>query len=200
MSTHTLTPAATHVSYSPDPERVLRMIGKRSFATIATTSAAGRPHVGGILYDLVDRSLYASTDLLSRKARNIAANPQVALAIPVRRLPIGPPAMIHFQSTARIVTLDDPYLRELAATGKLPSTTGHGELDRPAGCFVHIGLPDRLLTYALGMSLRQLIRHPLDAAGAVSLAAVSGAGHSYSRVRAAPQNALSGLEPPPNLA
>jgi pyridoxamine 5'-phosphate oxidase-like protein len=151
------------------PEPILRLIAKRSFATIATTSSRGRAHVAGIAYDLVGRSLYASTDLTSRKARNIAANPGVALVIPVRRLPIGLPATIQFQSTAQIVARDDPHLRTLAAAGKLSSITGHGELDRAGGCFIHIGLPDRLLTYALGMSLYQLIRHPLDAAGTTLL-------------------------------
>jgi hypothetical protein len=162
-------------AYTISPERLLRLIAKRSFATIATTSSSGRPHVGGILYDLVDRSLYGSTDLSSRKALNIAANRRVALAIPIRRLPVGPPAMIHFQAIAQIVALDAPHLRELAAAGKLPSTTGHGQLDRPDGCFVHIGLPDRFFTYALGVSLIQLIRHPLEASGTATLPALSAA-------------------------
>lgn len=151
------------------PDRVLRLIGKRSFATIATTSSEGRPHSAGVLYDLVGRSLYVSTDLSSRKARNIAANPRVALVIPVRRLPVGPPGLVHFQSTADIVARDDPYLLGLAADGKLRSVTGHGELDRPDVCFLHIGLPARLRTYAIGMSLLQVIRHPFDVAGVASL-------------------------------
>lgn len=157
-------------SYVITPDAVLRLIRKRSFATLATTSPQGRPHVAGVLYDLVDRDLWISTDLASRKGRNIAANPRVAVAIPVRRLPVGPPSTIHFQATAQLVPHDDPLLRELAAAGRLPTVTKHGELDRPGGCFVRIGLPDRLLTYGLGMSLRQLIRNPLAAAGQASLA------------------------------
>ncbi|HEY8472933.1 MAG TPA: pyridoxamine 5'-phosphate oxidase family protein [Natronosporangium sp.] len=153
-----------------NPDQLLRLIGKRSFATLATTSPQGRPHVAGVLYDLVDRDLWVSTDLASRKGRNLAANGKVAVMIPVRRLPVGPPSSIQFQSTGQLVPLDDPWLGELAAAGKLPTVTGHGELERPGGCFVRIGLPDRLLTFGLGMSLFQLLRNPLDAAGFALLA------------------------------
>ena len=43
------------------------------------------------------------------------------------------------------------------------------ELD--GGCFLRLALPDRLVTYALGMSLWRVLRNPLDAAGEVALLA-----------------------------
>ena len=53
----------------------------------------------------------------------------------------------------------------LLEAGQLKSITSHGELDLPDDCFVRIPLPDRLLTYGLGLPLRRLMRDPLHAAG-----------------------------------
>jgi hypothetical protein len=110
-----------------------------------------------------------STLRSSRKARNIAANPEVGIVIPVRRLPIGPPSSVQFQGRAELLDLDDPALLALVAAGELGSVTGHGELDLPGGCFVRITPNGRLHTYGLGMSLVSLLRNPLAAGGVVDL-------------------------------
>jgi hypothetical protein len=161
--------APAPATYSPDPVATAKAIDKRSFATLATVSPAGRPHVAAVLYQRAGDELYFSTDAASRKARNIAANRHVAVCIPIRRLPVGPPASLHFQATAEIVPADDSRFRRLVDDGSLDSITGHGELDTPGGCFVRITLPARANTYGLGMSIRQLMRDPLDAAGSVPL-------------------------------
>lgn len=148
---------------------VIEAIRKRSFATLATTSSEGRPHAAGVLYALSDSKLYVSTMLSSRKARNILDNPRVAVTIPVRRAPVGPPSSIIFQASARVLDLDDPGLRTAAATGELKAVTGHGEPELPGGCFVEIALPRRAVTYGLGMSLLSLIRDPMNAAGVATL-------------------------------
>ena len=49
----------------------------------------------------------------SRKVRNIASNADVAVCIPVRRLPVGPPSTIIFQATAEVLGRDDRSLGEL---------------------------------------------------------------------------------------
>ncbi len=164
------TPRTLH---RPDADAVLAAIARRTFCTLGTASPSGHPHVAGVLYQAVDGALYVSTEQASRKARNILANPGVAVSVPVRRAPVGPPSTIQFQSTAEVLDLGDPRLRQLAAAGRLAAVTGHGELDLPGGCFVRIPLPRRLLTYGLGMSLARLIRHPMDAAGLVELPAPS---------------------------
>ncbi|MGF1470368.1 MAG: pyridoxamine 5'-phosphate oxidase family protein [Rubrobacteraceae bacterium] len=153
----------------PTPAAVLRDLGRRSFCTLATVSPAGRPHIAGVIYELVDRELFVSTRRTSRKARNIAADPHVGVCVPVRRLPAGPPASVHFQSTATILAPEDPALLALLEAGRLKSITGHGELELADGCFLLIPLPARLLTYGLGVSLRRLISDPLNAAGHVTL-------------------------------
>jgi hypothetical protein len=141
---------------------------------LGTVSPAGRPHVATVTYQLVDDRLYVSTIATSRKARNVAAHPHVAVVIPVRRLPVGaPPSTIQFQTTASILATDDREITTLATARRLDAVTGHGELDLADGCFIRIDLPRRLHTYGLGMSLFELARHPLDGAGEVTLPAAS---------------------------
>jgi general stress protein 26 len=156
------------------PELVLGAIAKRSYAVVATVSEAGHPHAAGIVYAAVGSTLYVSTDRSSRKGRNLAAHGRVGVTIPVRRVPVGgPPSAIQFQGAAEVLATDDPEVLRLVETGELKGITSHGELDRPDGCVVRI-TPDRTVhTYGLGMSLGQLIRHPLDGAGRTDLSAQS---------------------------
>ncbi|HEV3365676.1 MAG TPA: pyridoxamine 5'-phosphate oxidase family protein [Acidimicrobiia bacterium] len=157
----------------PEPEQITKAIERRSFCTLATTSAANRPHVAGVLYDAVGSVLYVSTHRTSKKARNIAGNPHVGVCIPIRRLPVGPPSTVQFQGVAEILATDDPRILDLVKAGHLKSITSHGELDLPDGCFLRITPARRVNTYGLGMSLRQLLRDPINAGGYVELAAPS---------------------------
>ena len=164
----------THTTYAqsaaPQPrilpaDDILAAIRKRSFATVATISPAGWPNATGVLYAVSGEHLYVSTVAASRKARNIVANPKVAVSIPVRRSPFGPPSNISFQTTARVLELDDRGLHAAAATGDLKAVTSHGELEMPGGVFLEIALPRKVVTYGVGMSLLSLMRDPMDAAG-----------------------------------
>lgn len=169
MQTNTITETTTRPDHRPDPAKIRRAIARRSFATLATTSPASRPHVAGVLFEAIGADLWVNTLRSSRKARNIAANPHVGVTIPIRRLPVGPPSTIQFQATADVVALDDPEINRLIGEGRLKSITGHGELHHPDGCFLRIGFGPRLVTYGLGMSLRKLIADPLGAGGSVVL-------------------------------
>jgi hypothetical protein len=160
---------------------VRRAIARRSFCTLATTSPAARPHAAGLVYAEVDGTLWASTLRASRKARNIAANPNVFVCIPVRRVPLGPPSTIQFASTAELLDLDHPEVARLAAAGRLKAITGHGELDLPDGCIVRIAPPRTYHTYGLGLPLHRLIRDPLDASGRVEAEAPTGLGAPTGR-------------------
>ena len=91
------------------------------------------------------------------------------MTIAVRRLPVGPPASIQFQSSAAVLGNDDPEIVRLASAGRLDRITAHGEMNLDGGCFLRLALPARVVTYALGMSLWRVIRNPLDAAGEVHL-------------------------------
>ena len=167
ISTPTVAQAPT--IFRLDPDSIRRTMKRRSVATLATSSSRGRPHAATVLYQVVDDALFVSTSRHSRKARNIAERGLVGVSIAVRRLPVGPPASIQFQSTADVLANDDPEIARLADSGRLDRITSHGELDLPDGCFLRIPLPSRLVTYAVGMSLWHVLRHPLDVAGEVEL-------------------------------
>ena len=160
----------------PQPRQVAQAIDRRSFCTLATASAANHPHVAGVLYEAVGTTLYVSTHRTSKKARNIARNPHVAVCIPIRRLPVGPPSTVQFQGTAEILAADDPRILELVEAGHLKSITAHGELDLPDGCFLRITPAGKVNTYGLGMSLLELRRDPINAGGSVELTGVPWSG------------------------
>ena len=65
------------------------------------------------------------------------------MTIAVRRLPIGPPASIQFQTSATVLDNDDPEIVRLATAGKLDRITAHGELTLDGGCFLRLALPAR---------------------------------------------------------
>ncbi len=155
--------------FHPDPAQIRRAIARRSVATLATASEHGRPHAATVLYELVDGVLYVSTYRDSRKTRNVAATGRAGVSIAVRRIPFGPPASIQFQTTATVLDNDDPEIVALVEAGRFGKITAHGELELPGACFLRIPLPSRAVTYALGMSLWHVMRHPLDAAGQVEL-------------------------------
>ena len=110
-----------------------------------------------------------STHRESRKARNIADRGAAAMTIAVRRLPVGPPASIQFQAAAAVLDIHDPEIVRLVAAGRLDRITAHGETEIDGSCVLRLALPRRVFTYALGVSLWHVMRHPLDVAGEVEL-------------------------------
>jgi general stress protein 26 len=142
-------------------ERTLRAIRRRSFAVLASVSPAGHPHAAGVAYCAVGTTLYVNTLRTSRKARNVAAERRVALTIPVRRVPIGPPFSVQLQADATIVAMDDPEITDLVAAGQLKKITAHGELLEPDGCFLRIEPGARIHTYGIGVPVLAVARDPL---------------------------------------
>lgn len=165
----TSTPPAWPSRADPRPDLVIKAIARRTFCTLATAGASGRPHAAGVLYVLVDGAMYVSTRCSSRKARNVAENPDVFVCIPVRRLPVGPPSSVQFAAQAEVLAVDAPDIVELADAGRLGPITAHGELTLPGGCFLRITPRRTVHTYGLGLPLHQLIRHPLEAGGRVEI-------------------------------
>jgi general stress protein 26 len=146
-----------------------KAFAKKSFMTLATSSSADRSHAAGVIYAAVDGILYVGTNMRSRKVRNIEANANVAVCIPVRRLPVGPPATLMFQGTAEALGRDDRALRALLDSGRLKRLTSHGELDDPDNWFIKITPKGKVHTFGLGVPLRALIRHPLETMGSLEL-------------------------------
>jgi general stress protein 26 len=148
---------------------VQRAIKRGTFCTLATSSQVNRPHVVGVLYTAVEGLLYVSTLQTSIKARNIRTNARVAVCIPVRRFPVGPPFHVSFQGRAELCSRDDPRIVRLLEERRLNPITSHGELDDPDSCFLIITPGRRVATYGLGVSLRQLLRDPIHASRSVEL-------------------------------
>ena len=165
------TPAAAAAAFDVERQRRLarRVIERRSFCLLATSSAANRPHVAGVMYAVTSEGIFVSTSTGSVKARNVSQNWHVGVTIPVRRLPIGPPFTVQFQTTAELVEMDDPLVRRLLGAGELSAITAHGELDLPDGVFVRMRMPRRVATYGIGVPLLEFVRHPLEAGRSVVL-------------------------------
>ncbi len=162
MPATTTADGADHIADERQRARVSAQIAKRSFATMATTSPAGRPHAAGVIYEAVGENLWIHTLRSSRKARNIAASGHVGITIPFRKLPVGPPSTIQFQAEAEIVDMQAPEVTELLASGKLRSIAGHGALEMADGCFVRIAPPRTVHSFGLGAKIIDLIRDPLN--------------------------------------
>jgi len=154
---------------NPDADAVTRQIASRSFCTMATVSQAGVPHAAGVMYAYVDGVFYVSTLRTSHKARNVAAIGRASLCIPVRRVPAGPPSTVQIATSVVILDQDDPEILALVRRGALKAITGHGELEIESGCFLRLAPARHAQTYGLGLSLRALVRDPLNASGRVQL-------------------------------
>jgi hypothetical protein len=145
-----------------DPARQLeiarRAMARRSFCILATSSAANRPHAVGLLYAAVDLDVYLLIGEDTVKARNIRENPRVAVCIPVRTFPAGPPMAVQFQGTAELLTKDDPGIASLLRAGRLKKIAGYGAADKPGSVFVRIRPHRRISTYGLGVPLLKLLR------------------------------------------
>jgi len=146
--------------HSPSPEAIKREIVRRSFCTLATADADGAPHVVGINYQFVSGHFYFATGKRTKKVRNIRQNPRVAVFIPVRKYPIGPPWSIQFQGTATVLSRDDPEIVGLLKAGKLKNITRFGVLDKePDACFLKVKPAKKIHTYGLGIPLLTLLRN-----------------------------------------
>ena len=145
--------------HSPSPEAIKREIVRRSFCTLATADADGAPHAVGVNYAFVDGHLYLATSPLSKKVRNIRQNPRVAVFIPVRKYPMGPPWSIQFQGMATVLSRDDPEIVGLLKAGKLKNITRFGLLEKnPDGCFLKVEPARKIHTYGLGIPLLTVLR------------------------------------------
>lgn len=145
-----------------DPVRQLaiieREVTKRSFCVLATSSAAGRPHAVGVMYAAVGLTLYIQVSEGTVKVRNVRENPRVAISIPVRKYPFGPPMAVQFQGTARVLGPDDPQVQEFLRTGRLKRIASLSGDPRPDTRYLEITPERRISSYGLGIPLRTLLR------------------------------------------
>ena len=149
------------VSMTNTEQIIRKRLAKQSFATLATSSPAGRPHVAGVVYEAVDSTLWIHTLRTSRKAKNVAASGHAAVCVPFRTMPMGPPFTIHFQAQAELVADDSLEIATLLEQGRLKSLTSHGELEMADGCFVRLTPNGRVHAFGPGAKLLDLVRDPI---------------------------------------
>ncbi len=165
MDNTSTAPIAASTARDPDDlrqvERIRRAIAVRSFAVVSTVSPAGFPHAAGVVYAAAGSSIYVHTMRSSRKARNIVDNERVAVVIPFRKLPVGPPFTVQFQARAAVLDMDDHEITAHLDAGRLRAIAGHGALDEPDGCFLRIRPIRTVHSYGIGVSAIALARDPL---------------------------------------
>src|SRR6266545_2107783 len=92
-------------------DTIIKLLRKRSFAVLSTVDENGYPHAVGVEYGVSPNgdALYVMTRRQLKKARNMAANPHVALTVPLTRRVrwFLPPPSIQFQGRAEILDRTD---------------------------------------------------------------------------------------------
>ena len=159
MDTSTQTP--NH--HDPDQAaRVRKAIHSRGFAMLSTVSTAGFPHAAGVIYVPIGDELWVHTMRSSRKARNVAAHDRVAVVVPIRKLPVGPPFTVQFQGRADIIEMNDPEVTPHIESKALKAITSHGELETEDGCFIRIRPTGIVHSYGIGVSAMAVAKDPLN--------------------------------------
>ncbi len=146
---------------------VLRTMRRQHFAVLSTSDTAGHPASAGVTYGLTPsgQAMYVMTRRHLQKARNIAANPEVSLVIPVpRRLlwPV-PPATMQLRGRAQILDWTDAEAREVFSGFLLGRQilTSYQELHGRGEsriCFLRIDLDPLIRTYLVGTSIWRVRR------------------------------------------
>ena len=166
-------------SNAPTFEAVERALRRRTFATLSTLTADGRPHATGVVYAVSPPGeplcLYVTTNAKNKKVTNVRAHTDIALVVPLFRsiLTVAPPPCVQFQGKAEMVdAVDKAALAAFRCTwfGRAILKMEHrivadgGEL-----CFIRIRPAPVIFTYGLGMSLLALRRHAGEAAARVAV-------------------------------
>ena len=148
-------------------ETVLKELRKRSFAVLSTIDEQGTPHAVGVEYGVAPSggAIYVMTRKHLKKARNIAADPHVALVVPLTRrlLWFLPPPSIQFQGTAEIVDRSDQEGLRTFQTFFMGRRIlkMYEEFERRGEtrvCFLRIVPEPEISTYMVGHSIWELSR------------------------------------------
>jgi hypothetical protein len=159
---------------APATEQVWSSIASCSFAVLGHVTPEGEPRSSGVVYKTVGQRLYIAVAAQSWKARHVAANPRVAVTVPVRRggilslvAPI-PPATISFHATAVVHPAGSPVAGSLAtALGSLLPAER-----RDSACILEIVPEGMFRIYGVGVPLRKL-RDPASAQARIPVTEVA---------------------------
>lgn len=141
---------------------VERELRRQHFAVLASSDATGRPAAAGVSYGLAPSGavIYVMTRRHLQKARNIAANPEVSLVVPLPRLLLlaVPPATIQLRG--RAATLDWKHAEGRAVFSSFwlgrRIIKSYEQLHRRGEsriCFLRVDLDPVIRTYMVGTSI-----------------------------------------------
>ena len=143
---------------------VEKALVKQSFMTLATVSGSQHPHAAGVLYaPSTDTSTSTPTCTAARRATSPATRTWRCAFRSADCRWVHPP-----RSSSRRAPRCSAATTKLGRTtrpGRLKRITSHGELDDPDNWFVKVTPRGRIHTFGLGVSLRTLVRHPLETIG-----------------------------------
>ena len=168
---------------------IVRQLRRRTYAVLSTVDEHGFPHAAGVDYgvSLFGDAIYVMTRRHLKKARNIAANPHVALTIPLMRriLWFLPPPSIQFQATAEILDRTDEGGVETFRTfflGRqiLKMYDDFVRRGETRVCFLRITPSTEISTYMVGQSIWRTIRRMESGVVKVRVPAASSKPHPSS--------------------
>jgi general stress protein 26 len=156
---------------------VLRTIRRQHFAVLSTSDTAGHPASAGVTYGLARSGevMYVMTRRHLQKARNIAANPEVSLVVPIPRRLLWPfpPATLQLRGHAKIIDWTDAEAREVFSGFLLgwQITNSYRELHQRGEsriCFLRIDLDPVIRTYLFGTSIWRT-RRSMESGSAIAV-------------------------------
>ena len=140
---------------------------RQHFAVLSTSDTAGHPASAGVTYGLTrsGEAMYVMMRRHLQKVRNVAANPEVSLVIPVpRRLlwPV-PPATLQLRGRAQILDWTDADARGVFSgflLGRQIISSYQQQLDHGESriCVLRIDLDPVIRTYLFGTSIWRVRR------------------------------------------
>ncbi len=152
-------------------DQVWDVVERTSFAVLSHVTPGGQPRSSGVVHQAIDHRLYVAVGPDSFKARHVAADPHVAVTVPVRRggllalaMPI-PPATVSFHGTAAV------HLPGSAEADRIMPRLGRLLPEEHAGevAVLEITPVDDFLLYGVGTPLLQM-RDPKRARDRVPVA------------------------------
>jgi nitroimidazol reductase NimA-like FMN-containing flavoprotein (pyridoxamine 5'-phosphate oxidase superfamily) len=150
-------------------DRVVSELRRRDFGVLSTVTPDGRPHSVGVVYGVSPPGrpfrLSVMTRRSLRKARNLAANPNVSFVVPLTRrvLWFVPPPCVQFQGRAEVLDQEDregvETFRSFAMGRRILSMYEDLARRGEAGvCFLRITPDPTLSTYMVGHSIWEVMR------------------------------------------
>ena len=148
-------------------DAVIKELRRCNYAVLCTVDERCRPHSVGIDYGVAadGRAIYVMTRSHLKKARNIAANPHVAMTVPITRrlLWFLPPPSIQFEGTAEILERNDPegvstfksFFLGRRILGMYDDSARRGET---RVCFLRIVPEAEISTYMVGRPIYEVMR------------------------------------------